>query len=78
MRLSFYLDAFDIEKLVRKKIVSTSFGGAVGYRERAPGANTTHARTIGASTARPLRGEDRAPRGAWAAVPLRKADLSAT
>jgi len=38
-------------------MVSTSFGRATGYRERAPGG--AHARTTGAEAARP-----RAPHGA--------------
>jgi hypothetical protein len=64
--------------MIGEKIVITSVGGAASHREWAPGVGTTHARTIGASVDRPLRGADRAPHGAGAALPLRGTDLRAT
>jgi hypothetical protein len=39
---------FGIEMMVGEKMVSTSFGGAASYEERAPGDETTHARPHGA------------------------------
>jgi hypothetical protein len=67
-----------LKGMVREKIVSTTFGGAAGHGESAPGTGAAHARIVGASVGRPLRGADREPYGAWAALTLRGADLSAT
>ena len=78
MGLSFCWGAFGIKGMVREKIVSTTFGGAAGHGERAPGTGAAHARIVGASVGRPLRGADREPYGAWAALTLRGADPSAT
>jgi len=52
--LSFRWGAFGIEGMVGEKIISTSFGGAAGHEERAPGASATQ----------PLCGADQAPHGA--------------
>jgi hypothetical protein len=38
VRLSFYWSAFNTEKIVGEKMISTSFGGVAGYGEWAPGA----------------------------------------
>jgi hypothetical protein len=62
--LSFCWDAFDIERMIEEKIVSTSFGRAAGHGKRALGAGDAHVRTPGASAAQPLRGTNRAPPGA--------------
>jgi hypothetical protein len=56
-----FAEAFGIEGTVGEKIISTSFGGVAGHGERAPGA--AHARTAGASAARPLLEADRVPHG---------------
>ena len=66
--LSFRWGESGTEGMVGEKIISTSFGGAAGHGERAPGASATQ----------PLCGADQAPHGAWAALPLRGADPSAT
>ena len=56
--LSFCRGAFGIEGMVRKKIISTSFGGAASHGEWAPGTGAAHARTTGVLADRPLRGAD--------------------
>jgi hypothetical protein len=65
MGLSFCWGAFGIKGMVREKIVSTTFGGAAGHGERAPGTGAAHARIAGASVGRPLRGADREPHDAF-------------
>jgi hypothetical protein len=43
MGLSFRWGAFDIERLIEEKMVSTSFGEASSHGEWAPSAGATHA-----------------------------------
>ena len=52
--LSFRWGESGTEGMVGEKIISTSFGGAAGHGERAPGASATQ----------PLCGADQAPHGA--------------
>ena len=54
------------------------FWCAAGHSERAPGAGAAPARTANALAAWPLRGADREPHGAWAAMPLHGANPNAT
>jgi hypothetical protein len=60
------------------KIVITSLGGAAGHGKWAHGAGAAHVRTPGTSADWPLCEVDRAPQGAWAALPLHGTDQSAT
>jgi len=78
MGLSFYWGTFGIKKMIEEKIISTSFSGDASHGERAPVTSAARARTISASTARPFHGADQASHGAWAALPLRGVDPSAT
>jgi len=54
----FSMGAFDIEGMIREKMVSINFGGAAGHEERAPSVGTAQG----------------VPHGAWAALPLCEAD----
>jgi len=77
--LSFRWGAFGIEGMVEEKIISTSFGGAAGHGERAPGASATQPlcgqtkRHMAHELPYPCVEQTRAPPDTWAA-PVRGAE----